>query len=152
MDMCTELDQRIGVLQRLKYEFSRKNLKMLADGLVMSKLRYGISVYSQVRLQENDPQIGLIQKLQVKQNKAMRIVLKKRRIDKISTKSLLEEMGWLSVNQMSCKNILTDVWKTLEKGPDYTRQQLVGEKPNNCLLYTSPSPRDKRQSRMPSSA
>ena len=28
---------------------------------------------------------------------------------------------------------------------------LVGPK-NDCLLYTSPSPRDKRQSRMPSSA
>ena len=28
---------------------------------------------------------------------------------------------------------------------DYIRQY-------NCLLYTSPSPRDKRQSRMPSSA
>ena len=26
------------------------------------------------------------------------------------------------------------------------------ERWNNCLLYTSPSPRDKRQSRMPSSA
>ena len=26
------------------------------------------------------------------------------------------------------------------------------EKANACLLYTSPSPRDKRQSRMPSSA
>ena len=26
------------------------------------------------------------------------------------------------------------------------------ESPKNCLLYTSPSPRDKRQSRMPSSA
>ena len=26
------------------------------------------------------------------------------------------------------------------------------EKFKNCLLYTSPSPRDKRQSRMPSSA
>ena len=26
------------------------------------------------------------------------------------------------------------------------------ERPNVCLLYTSPSPRDKRQSRMPSSA
>ena len=26
------------------------------------------------------------------------------------------------------------------------------EKKKNCLLYTSPSPRDKRQSRMPSSA
>ena len=26
------------------------------------------------------------------------------------------------------------------------------QRANNCLLYTSPSPRDKRQSRMPSSA
>ena len=29
---------------------------------------------------------------------------------------------------------------------------LVKYRPNTCLLYTSPSPRDKRQSRMPSSA
>ena len=28
----------------------------------------------------------------------------------------------------------------------------LSEKYNACLLYTSPSPRDKRQSRMPSSA
>ena len=26
------------------------------------------------------------------------------------------------------------------------------EKPNNCLLYTSPSPRDRQKSRMPTSA
>ena len=30
--------------------------------------------------------------------------------------------------------------------------QLPEAKYSNCLLYTSPSPRDKRQSRMPSSA
>ena len=29
---------------------------------------------------------------------------------------------------------------------------MIGERYNCCLLYTSPSPRDKRQSRMPSSA
>ena len=36
------------------------------------------------------------------------------------------------------------------KGSDgyYTRSGMA----NSCLLYTSPSPRDKRQSRMPSSA
>ena len=28
----------------------------------------------------------------------------------------------------------------------------INEDPEGCLLYTSPSPRDKRQSRMPSSA
>ena len=32
------------------------------------------------------------------------------------------------------------------------QQQNKKKKSNNCLLYTSPSPRDKRQSRMPSSA
>ena len=31
-------------------------------------------------------------------------------------------------------------------------QIFVGERHIGCLLYTSPSPRDKRQSRMPSSA
>ena len=31
-------------------------------------------------------------------------------------------------------------------------QGAVGVRINTCLLYTSPSPRDKRQSRMPSSA
>ena len=33
-----------------------------------------------------------------------------------------------------------------------SRVQLEGARSDACLLYTSPSPRDKRQSRMPSSA
>ena len=36
---------------------------------------------------------------------------------------------------------------TMEKAMEVLSAQL-----KNCLLYTSPSPRDKRQSRMPSSA
>ena len=32
------------------------------------------------------------------------------------------------------------------------RPLLIKGEPGTCLLYTSPSPRDKRQSRMPSSA
>ena len=36
--------------------------------------------------------------------------------------------------------------------PDEVQQILVNMMFNICLLYTSPSPRDKRQSRMPSSA
>ena len=35
---------------------------------------------------------------------------------------------------------------------DIVRYRLLGTKASICLLYTSPSPRDKRQSRMPSSA
>ena len=41
-------------------------------------------------------------------------------------------------------NAVSDFWKELE--------ELENGKDHRCLLYTSPSPRDKRQSRMPSSA
>ena len=39
-------------------------------------------------------------------------------------------------------------------GKDWQQKGIISKKGNfkNCLLYTSPSPRDKRQSRMPSSA
>ena len=35
---------------------------------------------------------------------------------------------------------------------DWRKRLIDGQAPFACLLYTSPSPRDKRQSRMPSSA
>ena len=59
---------------------------------------------------------------------------------------------------------LSLIVKARPKGADYLKALLLGyveapagkEVPEgqyyNCLLYTSPSPRDKRQSRMPSSA
>ena len=37
-------------------------------------------------------------------------------------------------------------------GIDLNTDQFFDKLINGCLLYTSPSPRDKRQSRMPSSA
>ena len=39
-----------------------------------------------------------------------------------------------------------------EESPELIHINEMHEMPWNCLLYTSPSPRDKRQSRMPSSA
>ena len=46
-------------------------------------------------------------------------------------------------------------WKTLEGievSPLYTQEDLNNLKHLGCLLYTSPSPRDRQKSRMPSSA
>ena len=45
--------------------------------------------------------------------------------------------------------------KNIERLKKEKIKVFIGQKKqnlNNCLLYTSPSPRDKRQSRMPSSA
>ena len=51
---------------------------------------------------------------------------------------------------------LIEVKPIVNVDPTFTRSQGTGPVMTaqfmNCLLYTSPSPRDKRQSRMPSSA
>ena len=44
-----------------------------------------------------------------------------------------------------------DDW-TSDDGESANEEEAHEADNNNCLLYTSPSPRDKRQSRMPSSA
>ena len=56
----------------------------------------------------------------------------------------MEKFGTLDSSEKTIA-ILGDRW-----WPQKAKQQ--GDKLSNCLLYTSPSPRDKRQSRMPSSA
>ena len=60
----------------------------------------------------------------------------------------------LSVNQVNVnmkggKTVRATVKNVVgnDADPNYIRRNIV-----TCLLYTSPSPRDKRQSRMPSSA
>ena len=58
---------------------------------------------------------------------------------------------------MKYKEILISIRKIKKQRDDFinnfqTDKTFVYESLVNCLLYTSPSPRDKRQSRMPSSA
>ena len=82
--------------------------------------------------------------------------------------SLLETRGYLAGDWVSGdKNQTFDVINpargdTIGKVANLSRKQISAaidnayeaqkEWANSCLLYTSPSPRDKRQSRMPSSA
>ena len=54
-------------------------------------------------------------------------------------------------------NLENSLWQNLTDDPTMKAsgkagQMMVRGKSKHCLLYTSPSPRDKRQSRMPSSA
>ena len=81
---------------------------------------------------------------------------------------LIPELGYDDprVNQISVKNLLNHTsglkdiksynWRKNHQSDhslkDYVLSQKLKPKTDPCLLYTSPSPRDKRQSRMPSSA
>ena len=51
------------------------------------------------------------------------------------------------------KDLLTkDLVGRLEGVEDCLTANVIGLDANTCLLYTSPSPRDRQKSRMPSSA
>ena len=65
-------------------------------------------------------------------------------VDFISKENLMKE---LSLSLRGNYKVL-DTFCTL----DNDAKRLYHAQPRGCLLYTSPSPRDKRQSRMPSSA
>ena len=61
---------------------------------------------------------------------------------------------WLAGDVASARNILNEAFRA---NPDAeqvaaSRELARSRQARPCLLYTSPSPRDKRQSRMPSSA
>ena len=67
-------------------------------------------------------------------------------LDQISYGLIMQEIergdsGVRSTASVQSSLVMYPIWK-------YGNE----EQRNNCLLYTSPSPRDKRQSRMPSSA
>ena len=49
-------------------------------------------------------------------------------------------------------NAVASEWNTLQDDIVAMVERTGGARASTCLLYTSPSPRDKRQSRMPSSA
>ena len=98
----------------------------------------------------NSPQINLITKACMK-----------------ASRSLIRDFGEIENLQVSSKgpgDFVTSADKRTEKilveelqkaHPEYgivTEEAGIINKSNNCLLYTSPSPRDQRGSRMPSSA
>ena len=66
------------------------------------------------------------------------------------TLSLLSMAGFAKYADMGVRNIQTSAIASQGRVIDQAAAQYVQD--NACLLYTSPSPRDKRQSRMPSSA
>ena len=69
---------------------------------------------------------------------------------KETTQSII--LNWINKNEKFDENIWEFNITAKRIIAWLSNHQLTYEDSNDCLLYTSPSPRDKRQSRMPSSA
>ena len=72
-------------------------------------------------------------------------------VDSMETyKYIIGQINALESVQQEISNLLNDKEQNEDRGTVIN----IGDKKNNnpCLLYTSPSPRDRQKSRMPSSA
>ena len=81
--------------------------------------------------------------------KSIYIALKKRPID--TEKPMITSGIRLGTQAATTRGFGLNEFKTVGELITKTLKGL-SQNPEDCLLYTSPSPRDKRQSRMPSSA
>ena len=84
----------------------------------MSHFRYCNATYltDRVRVSEEEPLSDSMKSLQILQNKMMRIILRKKKSDRVSKHTMLEELNMLSINQTTCMSILMESWKALNLG------------------------------------
>ena len=109
--LLKKLGTRLNALRKISKVADFKTRKMLADGLFMSKLVYLIPLWGGCEK-------FLIRALQIVQNKAARSVTKLGRFTSVQT--LLQQCGWLSVNQLVFYHTVVLLFKTLQnQSPEY---------------------------------
>ena len=88
-------------------------MKSVADGIFMSHIRYALPLYCPVKIEEDDPTSSSITNLKKVFNDCLRLLLGKFVSDEVSIKSMLDELGWLSINQLAAENRLIEAWKSI---------------------------------------
>ena len=105
--------QRLVLLRRLLYQLPRNCLRPIVDGLILSKVRYGLDVFGRVRLAETDAVSREEHMVQVALNDVMRLMCGVKMTDKVSIEKLMERSGIPSLNQMSAQSTLLTAWKIM---------------------------------------
>ena len=82
----------------------------------MSKLRYGLALIWPIRFHQQDPHPTVIEPIKVVFNDMLRLLCGNRRDDRVSIASMLNQLQWLSLNQLAAEVRLKETWKALHQG------------------------------------
>ena len=112
------LNARTFIVKRIANHVGKESIKKIVDSLYTSKLRYGLTLFGQVKWNDTDVQEKWLTDLQLNQNKMLRYMNGSKISDRIKTKTILNKFDNLSVNQLNAQMKLVEMWKA-----------------NNCLNY-----------------
>ena len=128
--VISKVNYGLSVLRQLQGVLRREALKVFAEGTVMSHLRYGISVYLSggIKLSPSDPTCKGLNRLQVKQNDAMRLVLNKKRKDLTPRETLLKEFNTKSVNQIAAEAVIMEMFRAFTYKVDAIQESFATDK------------------------
>ena len=128
---------------------SRNIAEYLEGGHIYIYLCYGVHWQLNITTSENcTPECVLIRAIEP-------IIKLKIKNEKLKMKNLANGPGklcqWLKLDKSFYgEDLVTSKRIWLEQGEEVKKSEIIKSK--SCLLYTSPSPRDRQKSRMPSSA
>ena len=109
------MHQRLGILRRLKNKVPNTKLKIIAEAIFISVARYGIAVYYKPRM-HGDPTCEEQTKLQIIQNKMLRLLAGKKPADKVKVEDLAGQFGIMSMNQMATYHVLLETYNIMNFG------------------------------------
>ena len=124
--LCSTLEQRIGLLTRIKHKVNSEKIELIADAIFTSKLRYAIAVYSTPKFEFNNMEQAMdpnISKLQFIQNDLLRMQAGHSRKDHTNMKTLRESKKLMSVNQISCYHVGIEMFNIIYNSSSQALQE-----------------------------
>ena len=112
-NLKSSLNSRLFMIRRISRRIPKSKIMGVVHSLWVSKLRYGLQLCTKTRLNDSDPIPACLKSLQMTQNRMLRAINGTKICDKISTKYMLKKFGLLSVNQLSAKIKIMEVWKSM---------------------------------------
>ena len=117
--LSTELKKRIGLLRRLRYKLPRNRLRIVAEALFNSKLRYGAAVYLKPIFESEELKAehlpGETRILQTLQNDMLRAIYGYSREQHVNMKKLRENIKMMSVNQIAVYHTIIETYNVVVK-------------------------------------
>ena len=126
--LITTLKQRLGLLRRIKNKINSHKLKIVAEAIFSSKMRYGMSVFTIPKFEFNNLEQTIdsnIAKLQIIQNDMIRLLIGKNRNSKTNMEKTRHQLKIMSVNQLSCYHVAIEMYNIINyKSSDSLHEEM----------------------------